>query len=66
MNKETLKTIIMTVLIIALLFAIMVICIGKNLIDDLTTTSNYYKEHYNQCRVELDSIMNDYERLQDE
>lgn len=59
MTKETIKTIIMTFLIIALLCAIMIICIGKNLIDDLTTTSNYYKEHYNQCRLETDSL---YER----
>lgn len=53
MNKETLKTILIVALIVILLYGIMIICIGKNLIDDLTTTANYYKENYNDCQLEL-------------
>lgn len=56
---------------IALFIAIIIVqaifvglCIGT--ITDLTLTANGYKSDRNVCRQQLDSIMQDYERLQNE
>ncbi|WP_288910780.1 hypothetical protein [uncultured Thomasclavelia sp.] len=56
---------------IALFIAIIIVqavinglCIDT--INDLTLTSNGYKSDRNVCRKQLDSIMRDYERLQNE
>ena len=43
-----------------------VIFLGVNIIDDLRATANGYESDRNLCRSQLDSLTQDYERLQNE
>ena len=58
---------------IALIIAIIIIfgqafaiAYGVGLIDDLKATANGYESDRNLCRSQLDSLTQDYERLQNE
>ena len=58
-----------TVLIIAIIIIFgqaFVIGFGVNLINDLKATANGYESDRNLCRSQLDSLTQDYERLQNE
>lgn len=58
-----------TVLIIAIIIIFeqaFVIGLGVDLIDDLKATANGYESDRNLCRSQLDSLTQDYERLQNE
>ena len=43
-----------------------VIFLGVDIIDDLKATANGYESDRNLCRSQLDSLTQDYERLQNE
>lgn len=43
-----------------------IIALGVDIINDLKATANGYESDRNLCKAQLDSLMNDYERLQDE
>lgn len=66
MNKEDklwTAVIILVIMVFELAFAI---AFAKDLIDDLKATANGYESDRNLCRSQLDSLMQDYERLQNE
>lgn len=66
MNKEDKYQIFITVLSIFAMLEAFTIGIGIHVINDLVATANGYKSDRNLCRQELDSIKQDYERLQNE
>ena len=43
-----------------------IIGLGVDIIDDLRATANGYESDRNLCRSQLDSLIQDYERLQNE
>ena len=58
-----------TVLIIAIIIIFgqaFIIGFGVGLINDLKATANGYESDRNLCRSQLDSLIQDYERLQNE
>ena len=58
-----------TALIIAIIIIFgqaFAIAYGVGLIDDLKATANGYESDRNLCRSQLDSLTQDYERLQNE
>ena len=58
-----------TALIIAIIIIFgqaFAIAYGVDLINDLKATANGYESDRNLCRSQLDSLMQDYERLQNE
>lgn len=58
-----------TALIIAIIIIIgqaFAIAYGVDLINDLKATANGYESDRNLCRSQLDSLTQDYERLQNE
>ena len=66
MNKEDklwTAVIILVIMVFELAFAI---AFAKDLIDDLKATANGYESDRNLCRSQLDSLTQDYERLQNE
>ena len=66
MNKEDkLWTALITAIIIIFGQAF-AIGFGVGLIDDLKATANGYESDRNLCRSQLDSLTQDYERLQNE
>ena len=50
---------------IAFIEALLII-LGVSIINDLKATANGYRSDRNICKLELDSITNDYERIQKE
>ena len=54
------------ILVIVVLGQAFAIAFGVDLIDDLKATANGYESDRNLCRSQLDSLMQDYERLQNE
>ena len=54
------------ILVIVVLEQAFIIAFAKDLIDDLKATANGYKSDRNLCRSQLDSLTQDYERLQNE
>ena len=54
------------ILVIVVLGQTFAIAFGKDLIDDLKATANGYESDRNLCRSQLDSLTQDYERLQNE
>lgn len=42
----------------------LLIILGVSIIDDLKATAKGYESDRNVCKLELDSITNDYERIQ--
>lgn len=66
MNKEDklwTAVIILVIMVFELAFAIV---FAKDLIDDLKATANGYESDRNLCRSQLDSLTQDYERLQND
>lgn len=58
-----------TALIIAIIIIFgqaFIIAFGIDLIDDLKATANGYESDRNLCRSQLDSLTQDYERLQND
>ena len=58
-----------TALIIAIIIIFgqaFIIGLGVDIINDLKATANGYESDRNLCRSQLDSLIQDYERLQNE
>lgn len=58
-----------TALIIAIIIIFgqaFIIAFGVDLINDLKDTANSYKNSENICEMKLDSLIQDYRRLQDD
>lgn len=70
MNKEDkLWNILFTYAVIVSVVVVIelgVIFLGIDIIDDLKATANGYESDRNLCRSQLDSLTQDYERLQNE
>ena len=66
MNKEDKLWTALIILVIVVLEEAFVIAFAKGLIDDLKATANGYESDRNLCRSQLDSLTQDYERLQNE
>lgn len=66
MNKEDVKDMLFIFVFIVALIEFLAIVLGKGLIDDLKATANGYESDRNLCRSQLDSLIQDYERLQNE
>lgn len=71
MNKEEDKrwNILFTYAVIVSVVVVIelgVIFLGVDIIDDLKATANGYESDRNLCRSQLDSLIQDYERLQNE
>ena len=66
MNKEDKLWTAIIVLVIVVLGQAFVIAYGVGLIDDLKAIANGYESDRNLCRSQLDSLTQDYERLQNE
>ena len=62
-DKLWTAVIILVIMVFELAFAIV---FAKDLIDDLRATANGYESDRNLCRSQLDSLTQDYERLQNE
>lgn len=62
-DKLWTAVIILVIMVFELAFAIV---FAKDLIDDLKATANGYESDRNLCRSQLDSLIQDYERLQNE
>lgn len=62
-DKLWTAVIILVIMVFELAFAIV---FAKDLIDDLKATANGYESDRNLCRSQLDSLTQDYERLQNE
>ena len=66
MNKEDKYRIIAEIAIIIIFGEALIIGFGVDLINDLKATANGYESDRNLCRSQLDSLTQDYERLQNE
>ena len=66
MNKEDILWISIVILVSIVMVQSFVIGFGVNLIDDLKATANGHESDRNLCRSQLDSLTQDYERLQNE
>ena len=66
MNKEEKLWLALITAIIIIFGQAFAIAYGVGLIDDLKATANGYKSDRNLCRSQLDSLTQDYERLQNE
>ena len=66
MNKEEKLWMALIIAIIIIFGQAFAIAFGKDLIDDLKATANGYESDRNLCRSQLDSLTQDYERLQHE
>ena len=66
MNKEDKLWIVIIILVIIVFGQAFVIGFGVNLIDDLKATANGYKSDRNLCRSQLDSLIQELERWQNE
>ena len=66
MNKEDKLWLTLITAIIIIFGQAFAIAFGVDLIDDLKATANGYESDRNLCRSQLDSLTQDYERLQNE
>ena len=66
MNKEDKLWTAVIILVIVVFGQAFAIAFGKDLINDLKATANGYESDRNLCRSQLDSLIQDYERLQNE
>lgn len=66
MNKEDKLWTALIIAIIIIFGQAFVIGFGVDLIDDLKATAYGYESDRNLCRSQLDSLTQDYERLQNE
>lgn len=64
MTKDTTTRVVMTILLIIALFEGLLITLGIDVINDLKATANGCKGDKTICEGKLDSITQDYERLQ--
>lgn len=64
MTKDTTTRVVMTILLIIALFEGLLITLGIDVINDLKATANGCKSDKAVCEGKLDSITQDYERLQ--
>lgn len=63
---NNLKDILLAVLVFAIVIETFLITLGIGVINDLKATANGYESDRNLCRSQLDSLIQDYERLQNE
>ena len=66
MNKEDKLWTALIIAIIIIFGQAFIIGLGVDIIDDLRATANGYESDRNLCRSQLDSLIQDYERLQNE
>lgn len=66
MNKEEKLWAALIVSICIIFMEVLIIGVGVGLINDLKATANGYESDRNLCRSQLDSLIQDYERLQNE
>lgn len=66
MNKERIAPTIAIAELIIILFLGFVVSYGIDIINDKTNMIQELQQENNQCEMKLDSIMHDYERLQNE
>lgn len=66
MNKEDKLWLALIVAINIVFGQALVIAFGVDLIDDLKATANEYESEINICRGQLDSLMQELERWQNE
>ena len=66
MNKEDKLWLALITAIIIIFGQAFAIVYGVDLINDLKATANGYESDRNLCRSQLDSLTQDYERLQNE
>lgn len=64
--KEDVLWISVMILFGFVLVQVFIIGFGVNLINDLKDTANSYKNSENICEMKLDSLIQDYRRLQDD
>lgn len=65
MSKEITKTIIVFLIIYSLILTLLFIA-SIDLINDKTQYNMQLQKENKRCEIQLDSLKNDYERLQDE
>lgn len=66
MNKEEKLWLALITAIIIIFGQAFIIGLGVDIINDLKATANGYESDRNLCRSQLDSLIQDYERLQNE
>ena len=66
MNKEDKLWTAVIILVIVVFGQAFVIVFGVNLINDLKATANGYKSDRNLCRSQLDSLIQELERWQND
>ena len=66
MSKEDILWITLVVSVSIIMVQAFVIGFGIRLIEDLKYTANSYKSSENICEMKLDSLIQDYRRLQDD
>ena len=66
MNKEDKLWTALIIAIIIIFGQAFIIGLGVDIINDLKATANGYESDRNLCRSQLDSLIQDYERLQNE
>lgn len=66
MNKEDKLWTVLIIAIIIIFGQAFIIGLGVDIINDLKATANGYESDRNLCRSQLDSLTQDYERLQNE
>ena len=69
MNKEDIWNVLFIYAVIVSVVVVIelgAILLGVDIIDDLKATANGYESDRNLCRSQLDSLTQDYERLQNE
>ena len=66
MNKDDKLWTALIIAIIIIFGQAFIIAFGVDLIDDLKATANGYESDRNLCRSQLDSLTQDYERLQND
>ena len=66
MNKEDKLWTALIIAIIIIFGQAFIIGLGVDIIDDLKATANGYESDRNLCRSQLDSLMQELERMQNE
>lgn len=66
MNKEDKLWIALLIIFLIALFEAIFVVLSVGVINDLKATANGYESDRNLCRSQLDSLTQDYERLQNE
>lgn len=66
MNKNNIKDILLAILVFAVIIETFLITLGIGVINDLKATANGYESDRNLCRSQLDSLVQELERMQNE